>query len=116
MNGAVTGLITTEGFRDELEYRRGFKEDIWDVRLAAPQPDRAARRRLTVPERILHDGTVHKQLDEAAVREACRKLRLQGVESVAISLLFSLRQSRPRKAREGNRRAGNAGCAYLHRA
>ena len=34
MNGAVTGLITTEGFRDEIEYRRGFKEDIWDVRLA----------------------------------------------------------------------------------
>src|SRR5215218_3516979 len=28
MNGALTGLITTEGFRDELEYRRGFKESI----------------------------------------------------------------------------------------
>src|SRR6516225_7287302 len=36
MNGAVTGLITTEGFRDEMEYRRGFKEDIWDVRLEPP--------------------------------------------------------------------------------
>src|SRR5271168_4122663 len=24
MNGALTGLITTEGFRDEIEYRRGF--------------------------------------------------------------------------------------------
>ena len=89
MNGAVTGLITTEGFRDELEYRRGFKEDIWDVRLEPPQQIVPRRRRLTVPERILHDGSVHKELDEAAVREACRKLRLQGVESVAISLLFS---------------------------
>ena len=89
MNGAVTGLITTEGFRDELEYRRGYKEDIWDVRLPAPRQITPRRRRLTVPERILHDGSVHKPLDEAAVREACRKLRLQGVESVAISLLFS---------------------------
>ena len=89
MNGALTGLITTEGFRDELEYRRGFKEDIWDVRLAPPKQIVPRRRRLTVPERILHDGSVHKPLDEAAVREACRKLRLQGVESVAISLLFS---------------------------
>lgn len=89
MNGALTGLITTEGFRDELEYRRGFKEDIWDVRLLPPQQIVPRRRRLTVPERMLHDGTVHKELDEAAVREACRKLRLQGVESVAISLLFS---------------------------
>lgn len=89
MNGALTGLITTEGFRDELEYRRGFKEDIWDVRLPAPKQIVPRRRRLGVPERILHDGSVHKELDEAAVREACRKLRLQGVESVAISLLFS---------------------------
>jgi N-methylhydantoinase A len=89
MNGALTGLITTEGFRDELEYRRGYKEDIWDVRLPAPKQIVPRRRRVTVPERILHDGTVHKELDEAAVREACRKLRVQGVESVAISLLFS---------------------------
>ena len=38
MKGAVTGLLTTEGFRDEIELRRGFKEDIWDVRLeAAPR-------------------------------------------------------------------------------
>src|SRR5580658_8632066 len=47
MNGAVTGLITTEGFRDELEYRRGFKEDIWDVRLPAPLEITPRRRRLT---------------------------------------------------------------------
>jgi N-methylhydantoinase A len=89
MNGAVTGLITTEGFRDEIEYRRGYKEDIWDVRLAPPIEITPRRRRLTVPERVLADGTVYKALDEAAVREACRKLKKQGVESVAISLLFS---------------------------
>jgi N-methylhydantoinase A/oxoprolinase/acetone carboxylase beta subunit len=52
MNGALTGLITTEGFRDEIEYRRGFKEDIWDVRLApngfwpmAPCTSRSMKRR-----------------------------------------------------------------------
>src|SRR5262249_23325741 len=89
MNGALTGLITTEGFRDEMEYRRGFKEDIWDVRLEPPQQITPRRRRLTVPERILHDGSIYKELDEAAVREACRRLKKQNVESVAISLLFS---------------------------
>lgn len=89
MNGAVTGLITTEGFRDELEYRRGFKEDIWDVRLEAPKPITPRRRRLTVPERILHDGSVHQALDEEKLREQCRKLRKQNVEAVAISFLFS---------------------------
>jgi len=89
MNGAVTGLITTEGFRDEVEYRRGYKEDIWDVRLEPPTQITPRRRRLTVPERILFDASVYKDLDEAAVRECCRKLKLQNVESVAVSLLFS---------------------------
>jgi N-methylhydantoinase A len=89
MNGALTGLITTEGFRDEIEYRRGFKEDIWDVRLAPPKQITPRRRRLTVKERILHDGSVHHALDEDALREACRKLRLQNVEAVAVSFLFS---------------------------
>jgi N-methylhydantoinase A len=89
MNGAVTGLITTEGFRDEMEYRRGYKEDIWDLRLEPPVQITPRRRRLTVPERILHDGTVHQPLDEEAVRTQCRRLGKQKVESVAISFLFS---------------------------
>jgi N-methylhydantoinase A len=89
MNGAKTGLLTTEGFRDELELRRGFKEDIWDVRLEPPPPIVPRRRRLTVPERIRHDGTVHRPLDEAAARAAIRRLANQGVESIAISLVFS---------------------------
>jgi N-methylhydantoinase A len=89
MNGALTGLITTAGFRDEMEYRRGFKESIWDVRLAAPPQITPRRRRLTVPERVLFDGSVHKPLDENAVRECCRRLKKQNVESVAISYLFS---------------------------
>jgi N-methylhydantoinase A len=89
MNGAVTGLITTEGFRDEMEYRRGYKEDIWDVRLPPPPQIVPRRRRLTVPERILFNGSTYKELDEAAVRECCRRLKKQNVESVAISLIFS---------------------------
>lgn len=101
MNGALTGLVTTEGFRDEIEYRRGYKEDIWDVRLAPPKQITPRRRRLTVPERVLHDGTVHKALDEEALREACRKLRLQNVEAVAISFLFSfVNPEHERRAKE----------------
>lgn len=89
MNGALTGLITTEGFRDEVKYRRGYKEDIWDVRLAPFQQITPRRRRMTVPERVLHDGSVRRSLDEDALRAACRRLAKQGVESVAVSLLFS---------------------------
>jgi len=89
MNGALTGLITTEGFRDEIEYRRGFKEDIWDVRLPPPQQITPRRRRLTVAERILADGSIYKELDEDSVRECCRRLKKQNVESVAVSLIFA---------------------------
>lgn len=89
MNGAVTGLITTQGFRDEMEYRRGYKENIWDSTLRPFKQITPRRRRLTVPERILFDGSVYQDLDEDAVRAACRKLKKQNVESVAISLIFS---------------------------
>ena len=89
MNGACTGLLTTEGFRDELELRRGYKEDIWDVRLAPPKAIVPRRRRLGVPERIRFDGSVHTPLDEDAARRAIRRLEKQGVESVAICTLFS---------------------------
>jgi N-methylhydantoinase A len=89
MDGAVTGLLTTEGFRDELELRRGFKEDIWDVRLAPPAAIVPRRRRLGVPERVRFDGHIHQPLDEAAARRAIRRLAKQGVESVAICTLFS---------------------------
>ncbi len=89
MTGAVTGLLTTAGFRDELELRRGYKEDIWDVRLEPPPAIVPRRRRLTVPERIAADGTIVLALDEAAARAAIERLGQQNVESVAISTLFS---------------------------
>ena len=88
-NGARTGLLTTEGFRDELELRRGYKEDIWDVRLQPPPALVPRRRRLGIPERLRADGSVAKPLDEDAARRAIQRLARQGVESVAISLLFS---------------------------
>jgi N-methylhydantoinase A len=89
MNGARTGLLTTAGFRDELELRRGYKEDIWDVRLEAPHAIVPRRRRLTVPERVLHDGGVHLPLDESAARQAIRSLGAQQVEAIAVCTLFS---------------------------
>ncbi|QVM84684.1 hydantoinase/oxoprolinase family protein [Novosphingobium decolorationis] len=89
MDGATTGLLCTEGFRDEMEYRRGFKEDIWDPTLRPPPQIVPRRRRRAVRERIMADGSVHLALDEDGVREECARLRKQGVDSVAIAMLFS---------------------------
>ncbi|MBC8293153.1 MAG: hydantoinase/oxoprolinase family protein [Proteobacteria bacterium] len=88
-SGALTGLLTTSGFRDEIELRRGFKEDIWDVRLPPPIPLVPRRRRLVIDERVLFDGSVYQELDESTARLAVKRLASQGVESVAVSLLFS---------------------------
>ena len=40
MNGANTGLLVTEGHRDEIELRRCHKEQIWDPNAAGPDPHR----------------------------------------------------------------------------
>ena len=41
MSGAATGLLVTTGFRDEIEFRRCYKEDIWDPAYPAPTRSRA---------------------------------------------------------------------------
>jgi N-methylhydantoinase A len=89
MSGAVTGLITTAGHRDEIELRRGFKEDIWDPAIAPPPPIAPRRRRIGVPERLDFQGQVVTPLDEAAVRAALRRLAQQGTESLAVVFMFS---------------------------
>ncbi len=89
MNGALTGLITTEGHRDEIDIRRGFKEDIWDPAYPPPIPIAQRRRRFGIPERMDFRGEVVRPLDEDAVRQAVQRLEKQGVESIAVCLLFS---------------------------
>jgi len=89
MNGAVTGLITSEGHRDEIELRRGFKEDIWDPSAPPPPAICPRRRRIGVPERLDFEGNVIVPLDEDAVRRALARLALQNVESLAVVFLFS---------------------------
>ena len=49
MSGAVTGLVTSDGHRDEIEIRRGFKENIWDPAAPPPPPICPRRQRYGVP-------------------------------------------------------------------
>jgi N-methylhydantoinase A len=101
MSGATVGLVTSEGHRDEIEIRRGYKEDIWDPALPPPPPICPRRRRYGVPERLDFEGTVVVPLDEAAVRRALRRMRRQGVDSLAVVLLFSfVNPAHERRVRE----------------
>ncbi len=89
MNGAKTGLLTTQGHRDEIEIRRGYKESIWDPAFPPPVPIARRRHRFGIPERLDFRGEVVTPLDEEAVRQAVRRLRRQGIESIAVCFLFS---------------------------
>jgi N-methylhydantoinase A len=88
--GAKTGMLVTAGFRYVLEIGRHEiprKENlfVWK-KPKRPVPPRLI---LEVPERVLVDGRVAQPLDEAACREAARRLRRLGVEAVAIVFLHS---------------------------
>jgi N-methylhydantoinase A len=88
-DGAVTGMLVTEGHRDEIEMRRCHKEEIWDP--AAPAPFAIARRRqrIAIPERVNAEGEVIQPLDEAAVRKGIQRLKQLGCTSIAVVYLFS---------------------------
>ncbi len=88
-NGAAVGLITTKGFRDSLEMRRGFKPDIWDLSPQRPPMIVPRYRRLGVKQRMNYLGEVLTPLDENDARRVIRKLRATGVQSIAVCLLFS---------------------------
>jgi N-methylhydantoinase A len=101
MSGAPTGLLVTEGFRDEIEMRRCYKEDIWDPALPPPTPIARRRVRLEVPERMTAEGDVETPLDEEAVRKATVRLRNFGVTSIAVSFVHSyLNPAHELRARE----------------
>ncbi|MFQ5513933.1 MAG: hydantoinase/oxoprolinase family protein [Myxococcota bacterium] len=89
MNGSPTGLLVTEGHRDEIEMRRDYKESIWDPTYPPPPPIARRRARIPIPERLSHRGEVLEPLDEEAVRRGVQRLRRLGVRSVAVMFLFS---------------------------
>jgi N-methylhydantoinase A len=87
--GVPTAMITTKGFRDILELRRGYKEVLFDIRLEAPQPIVSRRWRLVAAERIGVEGEIIDPLDEEDVRAAARQIREGGIKAVAVCFLNS---------------------------
>lgn len=87
--GALTGLITTEGFRDLLEIGRQKRPHVYDVRIARAAPLVPRERRLEVCERIAGDSAVITPLDRDGVVQAVEDLREARVDSIAICFLNS---------------------------
>ena len=89
--GADTALLITEGFRDIYEIGRVNRPDAYNLFFSKHEPLVKRSSRFEVSERLLADGSIHKTLDEDAVRTLARSLNDRGVEAVAILLLHSYR-------------------------
>src|SRR6516164_7588050 len=85
-DGAVTGMITTAGYRDIVHIGRHQRPQHYSIRQEIPWQDRPLvrrRHRVSVSERVGPPrGEGLFPLDETAVREAGRTLRGAGVEAI----------------------------------
>ncbi|MEM8753718.1 MAG: hydantoinase/oxoprolinase family protein, partial [Pseudomonadota bacterium] len=101
--GAKTGLICTAGHEDSIEIRLGHKEDGYRYDPDYPPATMLVPRYLRRPvrERVISTGAVHTPMEEADVRAACELFLKEGVESVAISFVWSvLHPAHERRAAE----------------
>jgi len=90
--GVKTGLLVTEGFRgiyEVAEQARPYGTAIFDVMYDKPAPLVPPSRTGEVKERVDFRGNVLIPLDEAALRATLRSLKAQGIEALAVCLLFS---------------------------
>ncbi len=87
--GAVTGLVTTAGFRDVLELGRMRHPSLYDMTWLKPAPLVPRRRRLELDLRIDAAGEVVRPLPEDALPAVADALRAAGVESVAVCFINS---------------------------
>ena len=89
--GALTGLITTRGFRDVIEIGRQVRPHLFDYSVVKPPPLAARAHRIEISERVNSRGEVLVQLDEREVEAAAARLKDAGVQSVAVCFLHSYR-------------------------
>ncbi len=87
--GARAGFIATRGFRDLLELRRSSRIDLYDLFQDAPSVLVPRRWRYEITERIDAQGAVVTPLAEQEVAEIAAAIRDAGLQTVAISLMFS---------------------------
>lgn len=91
--GAKTGMITTEGYRDILHIARHQRPQHYSIMQEVPWQDRPLvrrRYRKVVKERVKPPrGTVEEPLDEEGVLKAIYELRAAGVEAIAVCFLFA---------------------------
>lgn len=88
--GAKVGMITTKGFRDIIETRRGIRAgSIYNLFQPPYTPLVPRNLRLGVLERTRYTAEIAEPLDRGELESAIATLQKEGVESVAVCFLYS---------------------------
>jgi N-methylhydantoinase A len=87
--GARAGFVATRGFRDILELRRSSRADLYDLLQDAPAVLVPRRWRFEITERIDAQGEIVTPLDEDGLPALIEAIRAAGLQTVAVSFLFS---------------------------
>ncbi|HZD39974.1 MAG TPA: hydantoinase/oxoprolinase family protein [Terriglobales bacterium] len=90
--GARTGLLVTRGFRgiyEVMEQTRGYGPATYDLFFEKPRLLAPPYYTEEIPERVDFRGQALTPIDVAISREAVRRLKKKGVQSVAVCFLFS---------------------------
>ena len=90
--GSPVGLICTEGHEDSIEIRLGHKEDGYRYDPDYPPAVMLSPRYLRkgIRERILSNGKIKIPINEDDVREACKVFIDEGINTIAISFIWSV--------------------------
>ncbi|MFQ6013578.1 MAG: hydantoinase/oxoprolinase family protein [Thermoplasmata archaeon] len=87
--GSPTALLTTRGFEDLLVISRQHRPRLYDFHATKPAPLVPREATFGLRERVDAKGRVLQPLAEGEVEELLPTLRARGIQSVAVSLLFS---------------------------
>src|SRR5207237_8455766 len=85
--GVVTGLITTEGFRDVLEIARGDRPDFFNSMYVKPAAFVPRPLRRELPGRLSYAGEERAPLDLSGLPPILDDFRREGVQAIAVCLL-----------------------------
>src|SRR5437763_38070 len=90
--GERTLLVTTKGFRDALRIGYQARPKIFARKIEKPQI--LYERVIEIDERVRADGTVEREPDLAAAREALERAKADGIAAVAIVFMHAYRYPR----------------------
>ncbi len=92
-SGAKTGLLTTEGFRDALQMRRGIREKQYDNKYEAPPPLVPRELRCPVKERVSVSGERVEKLDRESLLKCLEMFKGENIEALAVCFLHAYNNS-----------------------